>query len=193
MKKNIRVISIFLVLLGILLLISNHIITYKKEANEKEKVEQFLNISNKVKPHKLINKKQLTNDYIAILEIPKIKLKQGLVSPNSKENNVNKHVTILGSYMPSDNFFILAAHSGNSKVSYFKKLNQLTKGDNIYIYYNDTKYKYKVIKHYQKKKNGKLDIGSSFKDKILVLTTCKPISFNKQLVYIAKLDKTLKY
>ncbi len=193
MKKIVKIISIFLVLLGISLLISNRITIYKKEAIEKEKVEHFLNTNNKVKTHNLISKKQETNNYIAILEIPKIKLKQGLVSPNSKENNVNKHVTILGNYMPNDNLFILAAHSGNSKVSYFRKLNQLTKGDSIYIYYNSIKYKYKVIKYYHKKKNGKLDIDSSFKDKTLVLTTCKPISFNKQLVYIAKLNKELKY
>ena len=193
MKKIVKIISIFLVLLGISLLISNRITIYKQEAIEKEKVEHFLNTNNKVKTHNLISKKQETNNYIAILEIPKIRLKQGLVSPDSKENNVNKHVTILGSYMPSDNLFILAAHSGNSKVSYFRKLNQLTKGDSIYIYYNNIKYKYKVIKYYHKKKNGKLDIDSSFKDKTLVLTTCKPISFNKQLVYIAKLSKELKY
>ena len=181
MLKIIKRISVFIVIIGVIGIISNHIVINNEIKNEKKKVQEFF------KENKKTISKKNTN-YIAVLKIPKIKLEQGLVEENSSLNNVNKHVTIL----EKSDAFVLAAHSGNSKVSYFKNLYKLKNGDIVYLYYNHFKYKYKIVKHYQKKKDGKLVLNSSHRN-TLILTTCKPFSFNKQLVYIAKLERKVKY
>ena len=58
-----------------------------------------------------------------ILDIPKIDLKKGIYSKESFKNNVDQNVTILNeSLLPSEGTVILAAHSGNSSVSFFRNL-----------------------------------------------------------------------
>ena len=71
-----------------------------------------------VKEHKKI-------EYIAVLKIPKINLERGLVDPNSYLNNIDYNVQILkNSAMPDQKYgnVMLAAHSGNARVSYFRNL-----------------------------------------------------------------------
>ena len=85
-------------------------------------------------------KDQVKINYIAVLKIPKINLERGLVDPNSYLNNVNYNVQILkDSSMPDVNKgnLILAGHSGNSRISYFRNLDKLSLGDDVYIIYNN--------------------------------------------------------
>ena len=44
---------------------------------------------------------------------------------------------------------ILASHSGNSKISYFKNLKKLKLNSELYIYYQDIKYIYELIDIYK--------------------------------------------
>lgn len=128
-------------------------------------------------------------DYYAVLEIPKIKLKKGLMNPNSKENNVNKNIYIASnSIFPNENttsHIILAAHSGYDRIAYFKDLNKLASADIIYLYYNSQKYTYQVIKFFEITKNGYFTYKSENVSNLYLITCLK--NTNRQVVYQANL------
>lgn len=137
------------------------------------------------------NMMESINDYfyIAYLKIPKINLIKGLVNKNSKFNNVDKNIQIIKeSDMPDivNGNLILAAHSGNSNISYFKDLNKLGVDDSIYIEYNNKQYGYKITDYYIVEKTGLVDIIRDENKTILTLITCVR-NTNKQLVLICEL------
>ena len=135
-----------------------------------------------------IEKEQVKENYIAIIEIPKINLKTGLVDPKSNNNTVEKHVQILNnSSMPDkeNSSLFLAAHSGTSSISYFKNLYKLNVHDKVYIYYKNIKYTYQISDKYKEHKNGKITITSP-KTTTLIMTTCDKEK-DKQLVMISNL------
>lgn len=125
-------------------------------------------------------------DYIAVLEIPKIGLKRGLVTYDSWLNNVNYNIQILSPVrMPNEvGNFILASHSGNSRVAFFNQLSLLEIGDVVYVYYDGSRYEYYVTHQYEIKKNGELLLPDRMSKFNLVLTTCSK-NKNKQLVVVA--------
>lgn len=127
--------------------------------------------------------------YIAVIEISKINLQRGLYSKDSQNNNINKNIEILkeSDYpdITSGNF-ILVGHSGTARVSYFKNLYKLEMGDEINIYYEKQKYKYKIYNIYEIDKNGSADIVRNAEKNTLTLITCKDNS-NKQIVIISEL------
>ena len=82
---------------------------------------------------------------------------------------------------------ILASHSGNSKISYFKNLNKLKINDDVIIYYQGNDYIYKVKNIYEIEKTGKAIILKNNEKKTLTLITCKH-NTNKQIVIICELD-----
>lgn len=198
-KKNnsiIYFISTFIIFIGLSIIIYNSYRGYKINQIEQVNITYFFDtkpkevtkLNQKVKKEKLIK-------YIAVLEIPKINLKKGLVSPNSNLNNVNKNIQILTtSNMPDqkEKNLILAAHSGSSKVSFFKNINKLVLNDYIYVYYQNIKYYYKIIRKYEVEKTGKISIENKNKQTLLTLTTCS-YKKNKQLIIIAKQIKNHKY
>ena len=74
-------------------------------------------------------------NYLAVIEIPNISLNTGIVMSDSNYNTMNKHVSIYPtSDMPNiDNGnFILFAHNGSSRVSYFRNIYKLDVNDKIY-------------------------------------------------------------
>lgn len=128
---------------------------------------------------------------IGKLTINKINLKQYLYNINSKNNNVDKNVTILnGSIMPDNNNSIMyiAAHSGNNKVSFFNDLDELDINDEIILEFQNKNYLYQVINKYEIKKDGTI-YGQRSNKKQLVLTTCCPNKPNCQLI-INCIEKT---
>lgn len=131
------------------------------------------------------------NKYVGYLEIPKINLNQGLVALKDKKNNVNKNIqTIYPSDWPDveNGNLILASHSGNSSISYFKNLYQLTKGDTVNVYYNNIKYTYKIVNIYNVPKNGEVAIYRDKKTTCITLITCTKNSDTLQTVYIGNLE-----
>lgn len=131
------------------------------------------------------------NNYVGYIEISKINLNQGLVSLNDPNNDVNKNIqTIYPSDWPNvtGGNLILASHSGTSWVSYFKNLYQLNNGDTINIYYNNTKYTYKIVNIYDVPKNGEVAIYRDTETTTLTLITCTKNSDTLQTVYIAYLE-----
>ena len=192
MKKDIKVIiSISIIIVGIILGISNAVINDYKKVYDERNARSFIDSmsDNSNASINYANKKNIISNYIAVLEIPKIGLRKGLFSSDSINNNVNRNITILNSQMPNEEHstFILASHSGTSSVSFFNRLNKLRYGDKVYVYYKGIKYKYMIFDYYEEKKTGSIFIKGNSDKKAIVLTTCKPFGFNKQLVYIGYL------
>ena len=82
---------------------------------------------------------------------------------------------------------ILVAHSGNSKVSFFKNLYKLSIDDTAIIYYENNTYNYNLIDIYEIEKNGTFTITQNNSD-TLTLITCKSKT-NKQIVFVFELKK----
>lgn len=131
------------------------------------------------------------NNYISYLNIPKINLYKGLIDINSIDNYVDKNIQIINSSnMPDviNSNLILAAHSGNSNVSFFKDLDKLNIDDNIYIEYDNKNYEYKITNYYIVEKTGYIDIIRNENTNILTLITCIE-NTNKQIVFICEINK----
>lgn len=126
------------------------------------------------------------SNYISILEIPKINLKRGI----KLDTNVDKDITIIDYNKFINNNIILASHSGNCDVCYFKKLDKLELNDLIYLYKDNIKKIYIIESIIEKKKNTfKLedDIDS------ITLITCKKNTLDTQIIIKAKLIREEKY
>lgn len=133
----------------------------------------------------------ITYNYIGYLEIPKIKLKKGFVDINSKDNDVNKNVAIMKDSVYPDvdgSLMVMASHNGTCWNCYFKNLEKLSNNDIIYIYYNNVRYKYKLVNIYEAKKTGQVSIYRNSRKTTLALVTCKWGTKDTQVVYIAELD-----
>lgn len=179
-KKKVNKLGIFLFLLGIFLLAISHFTYIYTEEKAKEEVEEFLSVSTEEKKE----------DYLGVLEIPKISLKRGFYSLTSKKNNVDKNIEVIEtSLMPEEEFsnLILASHSGSSKISYFKNLYKLELNDIAYIYYNEKKYTYELVAIYNEKKDGTITIKREYNQTNLTLITCDKKNKHLQNVYIFKL------
>ena len=128
------------------------------------------------------------NECIAILEIPNISLKECLYNKDSKKNDVKYNIQILDeSIMPDqdNSTTFLAAHSGNSSVSYFNDLENLNIDDQILFYYKNKKYTYKITNYYYEKKTGFISVSKG--NNMLILTTCSQQKKGYQFIIIANL------
>ncbi len=132
--------------------------------------------------------------YIGSLEIPKINLNKGFTSMDSPYNSVNKNIEVVkkSSYPDKEKGnFILAAHSGNSYLAYFRNLYQLTIGDKAYVNYKNKKYTYKIVNIYEQEKTGKIAIYRDLDKNTLTLITCTKNSHTKQTIYILELESVI--
>ena len=133
--------------------------------------------------------KHKDNNYLMILEIPKIKIKKGIYNKNDKNNNVDKNIMILNqSDMPDKEKgnVILASHNGNSKTSFFKHLEDLNQDDLANIYYQGIKYIYQVYKIDIVDKIGTIKVNKNSNYDNLILISCKNGTKDKQIVYMLK-------
>ncbi len=211
-KKNAIIIIVCFVAfsIGMILLSYNYILSKRDLAFEKINLKisenkdiEVKNINNKKEKSKSNNQtsdntvqkkkpKNINFDYIGTLEIPKINLTKGFVDMNSKHNTVDYNLQILipSSYPDVDGGnFIIASHSGSSSISYFKNLYKLSVGDNVNIYYKNTKYIYKIENIYEEPKNGYVDIYRDPNITTLTLITCTKNNDNTQTIYICYLQK----
>lgn len=122
-------------------------------------------------------------DY-GFIEIPKIKLQRKFVYDASIEKEIS--MLPISEYPSKPNsLLVLAAHSGNSVISYFNYLYKLKPDDKIYINYSNQIYEYKIIDIYNQKKDGNVDIYRIYNKRTLVLVTCTNNKKGWQTVYIA--------
>ena len=199
----IKCIGLFLLVCGAFMFIYNQ--TMKTRLNEENnlKIEEFL--ENETNEEIVVEEdiKEETNtsnvssyDYIAVLEIPSINLKRGLVDPSSKYNNVNYNIQIINkSTMPDvvNGNLVLAGHNGASYVSFFRNLDKLNINDKIYVYYGGYKYTYYLSKTYDIAKDGNIEVYRDNSKTTITLITCKKNTNDKQVVYIGYLDSKEQY
>ena len=186
----IRKIGLILIFLSSLYLLTVYLGKRNIINEEAEKVQEFM------EAEKNDNEFVEEEDYFMILEIPKIKLKRGLYGVNSYLNNVNSNLEILSSSnMPDtqNSNLIIAGHSGNSDVSYFKNLYKLENNDYCYIYYKGYKYIYQIVNIYNQKKTGTISIYKDNDIKTITLITCTLNNDSMQTVYIGNLVKIETY
>ena len=199
----IKCIGLFLLVCGAFMFIYNQ--TMKTRLNEENnlKIEEFL--ENETNEEIVVEEdiKEETNtsnvssyDYIAVLEIPSINLKRGLVDPSSKYNNVNYNIQIINkSTMPDvvNGNLVLAGHNGASYVSFFRNLDKLNINDKIYIYYGGYKYEYSLSKISDTPKDGNVEVHRDNSKTTITLITCKKNTKDTQVVYIGYLDSKELY
>ena len=186
--------GIFLLLLGVSYNIYNHYQQKKQDSVDNEKVEEFFDIKEEKDSDEEVSVetpmvKEKTDNYIGVLEIPKINLKKGIVDKTSASNNVNKNIcTLRETTLPDEQInshIILAGHSGNSYVSFFRNLKKLDMKDKVYFYYKGVKYIYEVSNKYEIEKTGTTELKQTNISDITLITCIS--GTNKQVVYVATL------
>ena len=173
------------VLIGAFLLLFSY---DRKEVIEMKGIENgFVSMEEKVsfpEVEKMDTRK--TEEVFGYLTIPKLTLYLPFYSLESKENTVSKNIQMIKSNMPDvkNGNFVLAGHSGNSSVSYFRNLNHLQIGDQIIVTYQGKDYLYEVLLLYETlKKDIEWKIPTN--ETVLTLITCVPFS-DKRLMVIAR-------
>ena len=110
----IKLIGLLLFACGMFMIVYNYSTNVKLDENNDTKIEEFFDDDNTSQVEEPKEDKQentttskVTNyNYIAILEIPSINLKRGLVDPNSKYNNVN-YINIKESMKQANNLILV--------------------------------------------------------------------------------------
>ena len=209
-EQLIKLVASFIFLIGSFMYIGRIAYNYYVELRDYNKAQEFLKIGKEeseeikvdideeeIKEQPKQEEKKTSNyNYIGVLEIPKINIKRGFLNIKDKGNNVNKNLQVIkGSDMPNvkNGNLIIAAHSGNSYISYFKNLHKLSNDDVAYVYFNNIKYTYKVVGKYDAEKNGKVTIHRDNKKNTLTLITCSQTDKTKQIVYILELESEENY
>ena len=132
-------------------------------------------------------------EYLGVIDIPKINLYKGFYSKTSNLNNVKFNLYVLPESTYPDiekGNLIIAGHSGNYSNSYFANLYELIIDDTITIHYNNLKYIYKIVNIYYEKKTGMVRILRDKEKTTLTLITCTYNDDSSQTIYIAELMGT---
>lgn len=205
-KSSLGLFGLIIICIGIIIISYDFVLSKKERAFNEMNIKLFENemptvVNNEdIKEEEIVENntieqpveqpKKINYNYIAVLEIPKIGLKQGFLDINSRYNNVDYNITVIqSSTMPDEENgnLILASHSGNSYISYFRNLYKLEIGDQASIYYNNVKYTYNIVNIYNVEKNGKVAIYRNSDATCLTLITCTKNSETEQTVYILEL------
>ena len=198
-NRHLILVGSLLILFGISIIGGKYLYNYLSYKEEQNLIDDYINnpieeitIDDSVNDSQDNQEetKEITYNYIAVLEIPKINLKKGLLALDDINNNVNRNIEILqNSDMPDveNGLLALAGHSGSAKVSYFNKLHKLSKDDLVYVYYNHIKYTYQVTSIERQTKQGFINIEKNKNHTELLLTTCDQADKTKQVVVMSKL------
>ena len=161
-----------------------------KEQTSTNNIAVNINVNYIEEDEEIITKKNYTPNYIGFLEIDKIGLKQGFLSKDNFYNKVDYNIEILKiSDFPDviNGNFILAAHSGNSSISYFHDLYKLDIGDIAKVYYQSKTYKYQIVNIYKEDKDGSVAIIRDPNKTTLTFITCSKNDKLHQTIYILEL------
>ena len=129
-------------------------------------------------------------EYLGVLDIPKINFYKGFYSKTSSLNNVQFNLFVLKESDYPDvvnGNLIIAGHSGNYNNSYFNDLYKLSIDDTITVHYQGKDYIYKITKIYNEKKTGTVRILRNRNKTSLTLITCTNGDNYHQTIYIAEL------
>lgn len=125
-----------------------------------------------------------SKEIIGSIIIEKLNINMPLYDINNPKNNIEQNIQILKESIlpPNKNSIVfLAAHSGDSNISYFDNLDELKQKDIIQLKINNKTYTYQIKSIYKQKKNGYINVNKEIEDQ-LILTTCDPNSNKYQLI-----------
>lgn len=125
-----------------------------------------------------------SEEIIGSIIIEKLNINMPLYDINNPKNNIEQNIQILKESIlpPNKNSIVfLAAHSGDSNISYFNNLDELKQKDIIQLKINNKTYTYQIKSIYKQKKNGYINVNKEIEDQ-LILTTCDPNSNKYQLI-----------
>lgn len=210
LSKNAKItLSILLILLGVSLILLNYFESIKHNVFNYQNIklmEQQIRLEEELEEiivPDIVNEEPTTtkveddklDNYIGYLSVPDANIKRGFVSLDSKYNSVKYNVMLIeGSTMPDveKGNLILAAHRGNSSVSFFDKLLNVSIGSYAYVTYNNRVYKYELKNTYDEPKDGMLTIKRNADASCLTLITCNKTDkktqkiFNYELVSVSR-------
>lgn len=203
-KGYLFIFGILLIFISIGILVNKYYQRNEIQNIEENNLEEFYEIQEEIIQEEIIEEdtseeqvkvveKIEKEPYLAVLKIDKIKLEKGIYNISSKNNNVNKNIQLLKeSDMPDkeNGNVIIAGHSGNSYMAYFKNLVKLNNGDEAKIFYNGKTYIYNLKKSYEVDKTGKVALSKNKDRQTLTLITCKH-NTNKQIVFVFELEKII--
>ncbi len=193
-KRFATTIGIFSISVASILLLTDICQQKNIKQIEDKKIEQFF-IQERQREADLVEIKnediepETDNNYIAVLEIPKLQLIRGLFDIEDARNNIEENIQILKeSDFPNveNGTMILAGHSGIGKSAYFRHLDNLQIGDLIFLYYQGAKYVYQLSNFYEIEKTGYFQFHKDNQKTALILITCK-IKTNLQLIFTSEL------
>lgn len=206
-KSKLEYIGYILIIVGVIIIVIHLIVAFIEKFNVNNEIDDYIDSSSNlshsdvatvVDDEILVDKIVIVDEKetFLVLEIPSINFMKNIYNFDSKYNSVKYNIEILDASDTPDVLngnVVLAAHNGNSKVSFFNKLYKLNIGDEIYIYYNGIKYIYKLSKVYDIKKDGIAEIYRDKNQSSISLITCKKNTKDKQEVYIGYLYNTYEY
>ena len=212
-KTKIQIIGIIVIVIGIMIGIIPIFLKNNKLKKEKNKVENYINYTSikekdikeeekkeevieNPEENKTVENNSNEEDYLLVLEIPKIDFQRGVYPLNSELNTIEKNVQIMKEsslpYVEKGNL-VLEAHNGTADIAYFRNLYKLQNGDVAYIYFEGTKYTYVVSDVYDVSKDGDVEIYRDNDKTTLSLITCKKNTKDRQLVVILYLKDKEQY
>ena len=155
-----------------------------------ENVEEEPAVEESTEEVKEDNNNYTYEEYLGVLDIPKINFYKGFYSKTSSLNNVQFNLFVLKESDYPDvvnGNLIIAGHSGNYNNSYFNDLYKLSIDDTITVHYQGKDYIYKITKIYNEKKTGTVRILRNRNKTSLTLITCTNGDNYHQTIYIAEL------
>ena len=195
--------GVILIISGIPLLLSNYIkekrdVVFSEmnlvlsEINTRDiaNVEEESAVEEPTEEVKEDNNNYIYEEYLGVLDIPKINFYKGFYSKTSSLNNVQFNLFVLKESDYPDvvnGNLIIAGHSGNYNNSYFNDLYKLSIDDTVTVHYQGKDYIYKITKIYNEKKTGTVRILRNRNKTSLTLITCTNGDNYHQTIYIAEL------
>lgn len=195
--------GVILIISGIPLLLSNYIkekrdvvfsemnlVLSEINTRDIENVEEEPAVEEPTEEVKEDNNNYIYEEYLGVLDIPKINFYKGFYSKTSSLNNVQFNLFVLKESDYPDvvnGNLIIAGHSGNYSNSYFNDLYKLSIYDTVTVHYQGKDYIYKITKIYNEKKTGTVRILRNRNKTSLTLITCTNGDNYHQTIYIAEL------
>lgn len=195
--------GVILIISGIPLLLSNYIkekrdvvfsemnlVLSEINTRDIENVEEEPAVEEPTEEVKEDNNNYIYEEYLGVLDIPKINFYKGFYSKTSSLNNVQFNLFVLKESDYPDvvnGNLIIAGHSGNYNNSYFNDLYKLSIDDTVTVHYQGKDYIYKITKIYNEKKTGIVRILRNRNKTSLTLITCTNGDNYHQTIYIAEL------
>ena len=195
--------GVILIISGIPLLLSNYIkekrdvvfsemnlVLSEINTRDIENVEEEPAVEEHTEEVKEDNNNYIYDEYLGVLDIPKINFYKGFYSKTSSLNNVQFNLFVLKESDYPDvvnGNLIIAGHSGNYSNSYFNDLYKLSIDDTVTVHYQGKDYIYKITKIYNEKKTGTVRILRNRNKTSLTLITCTNGDNYHQTIYIAEL------